>query len=196
MAAHSGTETVALNSISAFLARIETALMSVSSIAVVAIMLIVVLDVVLRYAFSSPLSWSYDLIGLYLVGAAVFLALPDTLHHHGHIALDIFVPLMPVRVRHMSQGTAYAAATFIVAIIAKLAASEAWTAYIAGNRLAAVVAFPTWVSNALLFLGMGMLALRCAYRSVFHFASAWTGQALVELPPPPEIQSSDGEHGE
>ena len=184
------------NSLSALLARVETALVAVSAVAMMAIMCIVALDVVLRYGFSAPLSWSYDLIGLYLVGAVVFLSLSDTLHNHGHIALDIFVPLLPDRLRHVSQGLGYAAATVITAIIAWLAAVEGWTAFVAGNRLAAVVAFPTWVADALLAVGMVMLTLRCGYRAAFHIASAWTGRDLVELPPQPETQAREGEHGE
>ena len=75
--------------VSALLARAETALVALSGVALAVIMVVVVADVLLRYVARSPLGWSYDLIGSYLMVAVFFLALSDTLHHHGHIAIDI-----------------------------------------------------------------------------------------------------------
>src|SRR3546814_5827562 len=53
-------------------------------------MLVIVVDVVMRYFFSAPLSWSYDLIGMYLVTLVFFLALADTFRRGGHIKVDLF----------------------------------------------------------------------------------------------------------
>lgn len=51
---------------------LEVGLVTVSAVAMAAIMLVVSLDATLRYVMSSPLSWSYELIGLYLMVAVFF----------------------------------------------------------------------------------------------------------------------------
>lgn len=184
------------NALSALLARVETMMIAISGLAMAAIMLIVVVDVGLRYVLSAPLSWSYSLIGLYLVGAVFFLALSDTMHHHGHIALDVFVPLLPRPVRHLAQAAGYGVSSLFIGAIAWLAYSQSRDAFLADDRVAEAVAWPTWIAYALLTAGMGMLCLRCAYRAVFHLASALSAHDLVELPPPPNSDAKTGEHGE
>lgn len=184
-----------LNALSAVLARVETALIFLSSMAMAAIMCIVMADVILRYVFSAPLVWSYDLIGLYLVGIVFFFALPDTMQQHGHIALDVFVPFFPHRLRHAMQAIGFAISALLLAAISWLEVWEAEDALISDDRIAGVVAFQTWVAHAVLALGMGVLVLRCTYRAVFHLASAISGRDVVELPPPP-ITSTPAEHSE
>jgi len=191
-----GGEQVPLNGLSASLARVETALIALSAAAMAAIMCIVVLDVVMRYAFAAPLVWSYDIIGLYLVGIVFFFALSDTMQHHGHIALDVFLPYMPVRLRHAAQSLGFAASTVLIVAITWLEFWQAEDAFVADDRIAGVVPFQTWVAHAVLAIGMGVLALRCLYRAVFHGASALAGRDLVELPPPPITANVSREHGE
>lgn len=180
-----------INTLSSGLARLETALVALSALALMAIMCIVVLDVAMRYVFSAPLVWSYDIIGLYLIGMVFFFALPDTMQHHGHVALDVFVPMMPMRLRHAAQCVGFAASTFLVAAITWLEFGQATEALIADDRIAGIVPFPTWVAHAVLTIGMAVLTLRCLFRTVFHGLSAFTGQDMVELPPPP-ITSDPG----
>lgn len=185
-----------LNAFSRWIAVLETLLAALSATAMFAIMCIVMLDVVLRYVFAAPLVWSFDLIGLYLVGAVFFFALSDTMQQHGHIALDVFVPLIPHRLRHAAQSAGFAASALLLAAITWLEAHQAIEAFEAGDRIAGVVPFQTWVAHAVLAVGMGVLVLRCTYRVIFHAASVVTGRDEVELPPPPVTSGSKTEHGE
>lgn len=185
-----------LNALSAGLARVETLLVALSAVAMAGIMCIVVLDVLMRYAFAAPLVWSYDIIGLYLVGMVFFLALSDTMQHHGHIALDVFLPYIPLRLRHGAQALGFAASTLLIAAITWLEYGQAEKAFLADDRIAGVVPFQTWVAHAVLAVGMAVLVLRCLYRTVFHAASALAGRDLVELPPPPITANVSREHGE
>lgn len=191
-----GLDQTPLNAPSAWLARIETVLILLSSLAMAAIMCTVMLDVVLRYAFNAPLVWSYDLIGLYLIGLVFFFALPDTMQQHGHIALDVFVPLIPHRLRHAVQGLGFGVSTALLAAITWLEVWQAEDALMSDDRIAGVVAFPTWVAHAVLSIGMGVLVLRCAYRTIYHLISAVSGRDRVELPPPPVTSSAGMERSE
>lgn len=185
-----------INPTSALLAKAEIALMVLSGLSMAGIMCIIVLDVVLRYAFNAPLAWSYDMIGLYLVGAVFFFALSDTMQHHGHIALDVFVPLIPARLRHLAQAAGFGAGTVLIAAIVWLEFLQAKEAFVANDRIAAVIPFPTWVTHAVLTLGMAVLVLRCAHRAFFHLVSAIAGRDMVELPPPPVTSTSGADGGD
>ena len=185
-----------INRVSAWLAWAETVLIFLSSVAMASIMFVLMADVVLRYVFHAPLVWSYDLIGLYLVGAVFFFALPDTMQQHGHIALDVFVPLFPNRLRHASQSLGFGISTLLLAAITWLEYGEALDAFLSDDRIAGVIPFQTWVAHAVLTVGMGLLVLRCAYRAFFHAVSAISGRNSVELPPPPITSTPTTEHAE
>lgn len=187
-------ETVGISPLSRGLAKFETALVAVSSCAIAVIMFVVVADVLMRYLFSAPLSWSYNLIGLYLVVAMFFLALPDTLHHHGHIAVDIFQHMIPFRLRHLALGIGYGMSTVVVGLIFWGGWERFLSAWINDDRIAAQVPWPTWVAYLIVALGSFAMALRCLYRTGGHFASAFTGRELVKMPLPPETgQVSEAE---
>ncbi|MEO4000823.1 TRAP transporter small permease [Mesorhizobium sp. CAU 1732] len=170
---------------SAALAVVERLLVVLSSVAMGAIMLIVVADVLMRYIFGTPLSWSYNLIGLYLMVAVFFLALSDTLQNHGHIAIDIFQHRIPHRARHLSLSLGYLLSTIVMALIGWQAWLRFKSAYVNDDRIAAIIPWPTWIAYFIVMVGCFVITLRCLYRVVGHAASGVTGHDLVETPPPP-----------
>ncbi|MFC4671402.1 TRAP transporter small permease [Seohaeicola nanhaiensis] len=166
------------------LARVEKAMVAVSGVALGSIMVIVVADVVGRYVFNSPFSWSYDLIGLYLMVAAFFLALPDALTHHDHIAVDLFRDSFPPRFKHAALAIGYSGASLGIGLIGWggwLRFTEAWAN---DDRIAAAVAWPTWVAYALVALGSAAMLLRCLHRVLGHLRAALTGHEAPGLLPP------------
>lgn len=166
-------------------------LMLAAALSMGVIMLVVTLDATLRYAMSAPLTWSYDLIGLYLMVAVFFLALPDTLNHHGHIAVDLFQRLIPFRVRHLFLGIGYALSTWVMVLITWGALKRFHTAVVRGEHIAALIPWPTWIAYFLVTLGSAALVLRCLVRVYGHFASSMTGRELVDMPPPPEMGAEE-----
>jgi TRAP-type C4-dicarboxylate transport system permease small subunit len=186
-------ETNALPRFSRLLSSVEWGLSTLAAIAMFAVMMIVIADVTMRYVFAAPLSWSYDIISLYLMVAVFFLALGDTLQHHGHIAIDLLQPHMPVRLRHIGETIGYALTTVLVAMIAWEGWERLATAFANHEVTPTVIQWPTWPAYAFVVVGSVSLALRAAYRTVGHLASAIAGRALVELPPPPETELSVGE---
>src|SRR5665213_1863664 len=58
-----------------------------SALFLVAMMLVTVTDVVLRAIFNLPVTGTYDLVQLFLVGT-VFLSIPDVFLHDKNIAID------------------------------------------------------------------------------------------------------------
>lgn len=84
--------TPAQESSQSLLQRIATVssrlLASAGVLCVIAMMIIVTLEVVSRYVFNSPSTWS-DEIASYLLAAIVFLGLADNLHIDKHIRIDV-----------------------------------------------------------------------------------------------------------
>lgn len=184
------------NPLSAALAWIERILAALASVALGAIMLVVVADVTMRYIFGAPLSWSYGMIGLYLMVAVFFFALSDTLHNHGHIAIDIFQHRLPHRLRHLSLALGYGLSTIVMALIAWQAWLRFKTAWLHDDRIAAIIPWPTWIAYAIVATGCAVMTLRCLYRTFGHTASGLTGRNLVEVPPPPVTEIPAREHVE
>jgi len=183
----------AMSAISRALAVMETGMAVLAGIALAAIMLIVVVDVAMRYALSIPLGWSYDLIGLYLMVAVFFLMLPDTLHNHGHVAIDLFRNVIPRLLQHLGLAAGYAAGVVVMGLIGLEAWGRMVAAYVGQDRIAALVPWLTWPAYMIVTVGTALLALRLSYRAVGHGLSVLSRHDLVEMPPPPETAAPKGE---
>lgn len=182
--------------LSAILAHAETALVFLSGVALALIMIVVVTDVTMRYVLQSPLGWSYDLIGTYLMVCVFFFALSDTLHHHGHISIDFFSHSLPRRFTHISLSVGYGLSTALLAMIAWQAWYRTDAAFSANNLISSTVPWPTWPSYFILCVGSAMITLRCGLQTVAHAASFVTGREIANMPPPPNTAVSDTERGE
>lgn len=161
----------------------EKAGITIAGIFLFAIMLVVVTDVVMRYFFNAPLSWSYELISLYLMVGLFFFTLSDALAHHTHVAVDILHHYLPDRMRHGAELIGYVLATPVFAAICYLSAVTTWESYQGGDVLAGHIPWPTWLAQICVPLGVGVLALRMALRAFGHTVSFATGRPLIELPP-------------
>ena len=73
-----------------------------------ALMLIVTLDVVLRYVFNAPLPWGRDVNGLLLL-ITIFSALPHTWDRGYHIRMEVFYDRLPGRARNLADVATAAA---------------------------------------------------------------------------------------
>lgn len=175
------------------LSRVETVLATLGGLAMLAIMLIVVLDVGLRYLFNAPLAFAYDFISMYLMVTVFFFFLAYTLHHHGHVAIDIFQGLLPARIRFLGEALGYAGATVVFALVAWQLSQRSATAFVNAEVTSTTIAWPLWLSYLPAAIGTWTFAARCLYRTLGHVASALAGSPLVELPPPPVTSAESGE---
>lgn len=144
----------------------ERALVSLSALAILAMMLIVVTDVFGRYAFSRPLPWSYDLIRLYLMPSIIVLALADTFRRDGHISVDLVYMSLPPIAKRILRLLASLVIVFALAPIAWLAYGQALRRYTNNVVISGSVLWPTWIPSALLAVGTFVLILRAAQDGV------------------------------
>ena len=66
---------------------------------VAGLILVTCIDVVGRYFFNAPLGGAFELTQV-LLAALVFVALPLTTYHGGHVEVDLLLPFLPYKVRH------------------------------------------------------------------------------------------------
>src|SRR3546814_11906080 len=105
-------------------------------------MLIVVTDVALRYFFNSPLSWSYELISLYLMVGLFFFSLSDALRTNSHVSVDLLQNCMSPRVRHAAEMIGYACVIVVFAAIVYVFIQRTSVSYIGAAVFAGSIAWP------------------------------------------------------
>ena len=79
--------------------RVNAVFLAISGGLAAAIMLVILQDVVRRYAFNDPSAWVLDICSFMLV-YLFFLALAPALEAGSHVSVDLFRQLVPVRCRH------------------------------------------------------------------------------------------------
>lgn len=165
------------------LRAIEKAGVGVAGIMMFLIMLVVVIDVVLRYFFNSPLEWSYELISLYLMVGLFFFALSDTLANNAHVCVDMLHLYMPERLRHAAELVSYACAIPVFVGIFYMSVLTTWEKYKGAEVLAGHIPWPTWLASICVPVGVGVILLRILLRLVGHGLSLVARRSVVALPP-------------
>jgi TRAP-type C4-dicarboxylate transport system permease small subunit len=146
----------------AWVERLEYAASTVAALALFVIMLTVFVDVLLRYLFNAPLSWSYDFISLYLMGAAFFFALSETLRRNHHVAVDILYLRLSLRARRWWRLVGWSLSLALFAVIFVLAVRTAWSRWQGDNVVAGAIPWPTWIPAAIAAGGFLLLLVRLA----------------------------------
>jgi len=161
-----------------FASYVEAAARILAASMMMAVMLIVVTDVVLRYAFNSPLSWAYDFVSLYLMVGIFFLILSETYIAGAHIAVDLLVQRMPPRMRGMTEMIVTGSSVGLFVLIAAGGAHQLDVSWANNDVLAGAIPWPTWPGYALVLVGASLLALRLALQLVARSLSFLAGQDM------------------
>ena len=165
------------------LAAIERALTVIAVVFLFVIMVLVVADVFMRYAVNRPFSFTYDLIGLYLLAGVFFLTLSDALREHAHVGVDILLHRFSPAGRRLSEIVTALVGLFVFVLISKVGFDRALDNYQQSDVLAGAIPWPTWISAALVPFGCGVLVLRLALQLVGNLLSLVSGRDLYPLPP-------------
>lgn len=163
--------------------KIERAFSMAASVILFAIMAIVATDVAMRYLLNAPFIWSYDLISLYLELALFYFALSRTFDTHTHVGVDIVHYYVTQRMRRVLEMATCAVSMPLFALIAYAGGMRALSALAGADVIAGAIAWPTWISIALVPLGTGLLTLRLAVNLIAHTVALATGANTIPLPP-------------
>lgn len=155
-----------IRTISKALARYEAVLLGLGAVCLFAMMLIVFIDVALRYLFNSPLGFSYDLISLYLMVGVFFFALSDTLRHDEHVRVDILYLRMPPFWRRLCDRVIYGISALLFAAMLWTGLLRAIDSTAKGEVMATIVPWPIWVAYWMVPLGTAPIFLLCVLRLI------------------------------
>jgi TRAP-type C4-dicarboxylate transport system permease small subunit len=161
------------------LSALESLAGLLASACMFAIMAVVAVDVVLRYFFNAPLSWSYDVVSLYLMVALVFLSLAVTQRDGHHVRVDILSQRLPRSLRHLLGLLAGVPAAALMGGIAWLGAvktGEDWQSHAVS---AGAIPWPSWLTSVFVPIGMGLLALRLLLEAAARAVALATGREVL-----------------
>jgi TRAP-type C4-dicarboxylate transport system permease small subunit len=171
-----------LNRIDNFIGTMERVLSVTAAVMLLLIMLLVAVDVALRYFVRAPLGWSYDLISHYLMVGLFFFSLSTTLQHEEHVRVDVLLKHFPVPMRHFAELVTYAFASVVFALIVYITFTKALQSFQANEVSPGLVPWPAWLSIALVPIGCGVLLLRMVFRFIGHAISLASNRSRIPLP--------------
>lgn len=160
---------------------IETGSLITASLGVLAMMFVTAVDVIMRYAFSSPFTWWYDFLMNYVLIATFYLVFSYTLAHHGHLSVDFFANKLPRKTAFLMLAVGFLATGILMFLISKSSISESIVSYRNNEVLAGVILWPMWISKAIVGLGMSLLALRSLHFAASYLAAYFDDSALRRI---------------
>jgi TRAP-type C4-dicarboxylate transport system permease small subunit len=172
-----------LRRVERWLDRTERQCERAAAVLMLALMLVVSADVVMRYAVHRPIPWAYDLISVYVMAAIFFLTLSPAYATGHQVAVDIFVRLLGPKGRRATEALTCAVSLPLFVTLAWVGAVRTWGAWTHDDALAGLIPWPTWPALALVPLGSGLLAARLASRLAAHLFTLATGRVVVPIDP-------------
>ena len=119
----------------------------------------VVVDVFLRWAFNSPLTVSYDFILLLMV-CVVYFAVAHTAVLKGHIVIDVASSRMPKRVRSITEPIAHCITIAVCGLIAWQSVAQAMIVQRQGQGAGyAIQLVPLYPFLLIVFFGATLMGL-------------------------------------
>jgi len=134
----------------------------IAGLCIFTIMLVVFVDVLFRYLLNSPMTFPYDLIGIYLLPASFFFSLSETFRLNHHIAVDIFYLKRSHVTKRVFRLIAAVLSLGVFVPIAWLALDESAERFQNNDVIGGSILWPTWIPSAFVFLGFLLLVLRLA----------------------------------
>jgi TRAP-type C4-dicarboxylate transport system permease small subunit len=172
-----------LRSINVWLTSIERIAGILAAIALAAIMVIVALDVSMRYIFNRPFAWSYDFVSLYVMAALFFLALSRTYAVHGHVNVDLLHHFLGPRARRSLELVITLGSAGLFALMTYAGATRAWSQYVGNEVMSGLYTWPAWVSAVFVPIGSGLIVIRLVFDAVCHLTTLINGVEILPLPP-------------
>ncbi|MDP1538119.1 MAG: TRAP transporter small permease [Burkholderiales bacterium] len=143
-------------------------------------MIIVFLDVGMRYFLNAPLGWSYDLISLYLMVALFFLALSVTQRDRHHVRVDILLGRVSPRARHAMELTGNLLTALVMFAILYQGSTKVWDSWQTQAVMAGPIPWPTWLTAIFVPIGTALLLLRLFF-SVWALAVAIVSRSATAV---------------
>ena len=147
--------------------RIENILRTAAASLLVAVMIAVCMDVVLRYGFNNPLSGVTDLVEYALV-YITFLGAAWVLRVDGHVRIDIVLSALSPRWQLRLHVACCVLGAVVSAVLTVFGVLVTWRYYVHGFYKATVLELPTWIVLVVVPCGSFLLCFRFM-RKMFEY---------------------------
>jgi len=127
---------------------------------------VVVYEVTARFVFNAPTIWAFETICMLLATISA-LGWAYTHRHHGHVRVDVFYGLLPLRGRAIIDVSCYLLIFFpFLIMLIYASASGAWFSWSFAERSIEGYWYPPrWPIRTVMFLGVSLFFLQ----GVAHF---------------------------
>jgi len=141
------------------LAAIEDGLVIVAGFIVLALMLVVTADVIMRALFNYPLPNSYEYMELGLV-FIVYLGAAQVQREKRHIAIDAVIKALPPRGGAFAEMLGCIAGLVLMIGIGWWGAQAAWNSFMTSEYIGSVARLPVLPARIALLCGVVVLSIR------------------------------------
>ncbi len=143
----------------AMLVKMEIALTHISWLVCLAVTLMIVTDIVMRFFFNQPLpaSWEISEISMPYI---VFFPFAYTLTVDAHVKVSLVRDRMPGRIQWSFDLLATFVSFVFCSMLAYWSWLRFWDSYLVKEEILAAIQLPWWVGKFAMPVGMGMFAIR------------------------------------
>ena len=164
------------------LRQTELLLTYLSAVIILLLMVYVLLEVLMRYAFNSPLPGHLEGAEL-LLPMIVFFAISYTQARNGHVGMSLVVEALPIRLQRFINIFTLGLSILTCAVLAYFGAKQAYFAYEINDVTMTPPYWPIWPSASIVPLGYGLLALRMSLQILQQIAPK-----RFPEPPPEDLE--------
>ncbi len=140
---------------------------TIAGIMVLLLVAHVTLDVVMRFAFSTPLNSTILYVSAFYMVAIAFLPLAAVEQKDSHIAVELLVEKFPTKVQSFLAGLALLLTFIVTATVAIRTGDEAIAKYVGGSFSieagGKVITWPTYLS---LPIGFGLMSIVAGWKLI------------------------------
>ena len=148
--------------------KVNDYLTILAGVMLVVLMLIVCMEVVLRYFFSSPTSWVVE-ISEYILLFIPFLVGARLLRNEGHVKMDLLLIQLSSKSRAMLNSITSYISALICAILFFFGVKVTIYFYSVGYKTPTVLRLPKFLLIFIIFVGMFLLSIQFIRRGSNHF---------------------------
>ncbi|MFC1983013.1 TRAP transporter small permease subunit [Chloroflexota bacterium] len=150
-------------------------------ITIVAMVVLIVIDSLLRYLFRAPLQWAYELNMFLLVGM-LYLGLAYTQAREGHIRVSIVFVRLPQKTQLALEVATRIVMLGVCALLIWGGWEEAWLAYQQHYTTFGLIQLPTFPSLVIIPVGAFLICLRLIIEIVRYIRAVPGRYIPAEVP--------------
>jgi len=140
---------------------------------VVLMMLTISYDVIMRYLFDAPTTWSFE-VNRYMLIMVVFIGGGWSLPSGGHVSVDIFTENIPGKKKIVLDiVTSFMAGAYVLVFLVE-SSFFTWDAWENNIRSTEYLAWPLWPIRIFLVIGAAMLLLEYVIRIIKNILALHT----------------------